>query len=460
MSDYKKTVEIIGGGTFSHLRNHLALSAPAFGTTAIKLAEMCKEHSDKLNVNLHLTKMADRNSKLETNKDVEKFVDTLIANVDTKIIFFNAALCDYDGAIVNFETNHEHPRALSDISESKVTDDDFPFMAHLLDLTESGKHETRLKTSRGNQIAFLQPADKVISKIRKTRKDIFLVAFKTTTGASDNEQYIAGLRLLKQNSCNLVLANDTVTRRNMIITPEESRYGIGNVPEASSDRDAVLRNLVEMAYLRSHLSFTRSTVVSGESVDWNGAEVPDALRTVVNHCIKNNAYKEFNGATVGHFACKVNETTFLTSKRKTNFNDLSKLGLVKVVTDGPDSVIAYGAKPSVGGQSQRLVFKTHQDCDCIVHFHCPKIEGSLVPTMSQREYECGSHQCGQNTATGLQKFGNLYAVYLDNHGPNIVFNHDIDPNEVIDFIESNFDLSSKTGGPVKLKYPSPMFTEE
>ena len=32
-----------------------------------------------------------------------------------------------------------------------------------------------------------------------------------------------------------------------------------------------------------------------------------------------------------------------------------------------------------------------------------------------------------------------------------MFNRNIDPQEVIDFIEENFDLSSKTGGPVKLE---------
>jgi hypothetical protein len=39
---------------------------------------------------------------------------------------------------------------------------------------------------------------------------------------------------------------------------------------------------------------------------------------------------------------------------------------------------------------------------------------------------------------------------LDNHGPNIVFNHSIDPQEVIDFIVENFDLALKTGGPVAI----------
>lgn len=35
---------------------------------------------------------------------------------------------------------------------------------------------------------------------------------------------------------------------------------------------------------------------------------------------------------------------------------------------------------------------------------------------------------------------------LDNHGPNIVFNRNVDPQEVINFIERNFDLTKKTGG--------------
>ncbi len=69
-----------------------------------------------------------------------------------------------------------------------------------------------------------------------------------------------------------------------------------------------------------------------------------------------------------------------------------------------------------------------------------------IPVVSQREYECGSHQCGENTSRGLRRFGNLSCVFLDQHGPNIVFHRSIDPTEVIDFIEKNFDLSAKTGG--------------
>ena len=310
--------------------------------------------------------------------------------------------------------------------------------------TNSGKYEPRLQTSEGRQELVIEPSKKIVPFIREGRKDIFLVAFKATAGATLKEQYIAGLRLLKQGSCNLVLANDVITKNNMIITPEEAKYSI------TTDRNLALMNLVDMAYKRSQLAFTRSTVVSGELVPWSSPEVFPSLRTVVDFCIKEGAYKPFNGATVGHFACKLSDTEFLTSVRKSNFNDLATKGLVRIKTDGPDTVIAYGAKPSVGGQSQRIIFSEHADkeYDCIVHFHCPLKALSQLNTVSQYEYECGSHECGKNTSKGLQRFDeyDLSAVMLDNHGPNIVFNHNIDPNKVIEFIKRNFDLQDKTGG--------------
>lgn len=406
-----KKIIVIGGGTIAHVKNHLALCAPAYGSTARQIAELCKEMIPKMDIELHLTKMAGGPS-LETNEDVERLLEAVVSDPDTKIVFMNAAICDFTGSIEG---------------------------------EESGKYSGRLKTSDGAITMSLVPTNKLLGKVRKARKDIFLVAFKTTCGATEDEQYRAGLRLLKTNSCNLVLANDTKTRLNMIITPEEARYHV------TTDRSEVLRQLVDIAKLRSHLTFTRSTVIGGVPVPWESDLVYPALRQVVNKCIELGAYKPFMGKTAGHFAVKLNDNTFLTSIRKSNFNELSKNGLVKVTTDGPDSVLAYGAKPSVGGQSQRIVFSDHKDkdYDCIVHFHCPIRPNSLVPKASQREYECGSHECGKNTSNGLKQFGNLSAVYLDNHGPNIVFNHKINPEEVIRFIEDNFDLSQKTGGPVE-----------
>lgn len=410
----RNKVAIIGGGTYQPIYNHVGLCSFAKGGTARRLRDLFK--NTRLEPYLCLSHMATQETDYEdsggwllnafhTNDELQALVNNLKSDSETKVIVLTAAVCDW-----------MHPNG-SDSAQRPPTDE-------LLTL-------------------HLESAKKIVRSIRDAdHKNIFLVAFKQTCGKSPRDMYLAGLKLCKEASCNLVFVNDTETRHNMIVTPEEAAYADG------WGRNEALQELVEMTVARSHLSFTRSTVVAGDPIPWSSELVPITLRTVVDACRRSGAYKAFNGATVGHFACKLSPTEFLTSIRRSNFNDLDKEGLVRVTTDGPDNVYAYGAKPSVGGQSQRIIFDEHPELDCIVHFHCPMLHQRKddIQVMSQREVECGSHECGQNTANGLKQFGNLWAVMLDQHGPNIVFSKDIDPQEVIDFIGQNFNLSKKTGG--------------
>lgn len=407
-------IYILGGGTFNYVRAHMALAAPAFGQTARDIFDFLISQPPEPGIDracqLLLTKMADPASTVVTNEDVSDLIDKLIADPATKMIIMNVALCDYEGQIGDIE---------------------------------SGKYAERLKTKEGDQTMRLTPSDKLLGRIRKERKDIFVVAFKTTSGATSAEQYSAGLHLLKANSVNLVLANDLVTRNNMVITPEESRH------YETTNRGDALRGLLSMAISRSQNTFTRSSVVEGEAIDWKSEDVPFSLRAVVNHCIERGAYKPFRGATVGHFAVKVAEDRIYTSRRKRDFNKLPEEGLIEVEYEGLDRVIAKGGKPSVGGQSQRIIFDQHPGLDCIVHAHVPLRQNApdVIPVADQKPYECGSHQCGENTSRNLAEFDSgIHAVMLDDHGPNIVFNRNTPPEAVIAFIERNFDLEGKTGG--------------
>ena len=202
-------------------------------------------------------------------------------------------------------------------------------------------------------------------------------------------------------------------------------------------------------------------------------------------------------STVGHFGIALGPNEFLTSKRKTDFNKIEEVGLVKVITDDPDNVfgykhffmsneekeseywkdclknpnmviqtmpplqrnkredkvIAFGAKPSVGGQSQRSLFEAFPNLNCIVHFHCPlKTEHrDEFNTTPQFSFECGSHECIASNITGFKEYKvsdthSIWAGHMDYHGPNIVFNSGIDPQLVINFIDKYWDLSRKTDG--------------
>lgn len=411
--DKNATVHVVGGGTIVHVRNHLALAAPAYGSTAREIAGVCKRMGYA--TRMTLTRMADPSSKYETNEDMAELAKEIVADKKTKIVFWNPAICDFNGQIGS---------------------------------VKPGRKAQRLKSREGEQAMKLTPSDKIVATIRAERKDLFLVAFKTTTGATEDEMYLAGLKLMKGSHINLVLVNDVVTRMNMVVTPEEARYHVTN------QRVEALEGLVEMAMLRSKATFTRSTVIeNAKGVEWKSDLISDNLRTVVDHCIKRGAYKPLNTkrgpVTAGHFAARGEKGDIITSRRWSNFNKLKEIGMVRIEPQGKDAVIAYGGKPSVGGQSQRIVFEDHPDLDNIVHFHCPLKPGSKVPVRSQRPFECGSHECGKNTSDGLREMEKgIWAVMLEQHGPNVVYSRDVPPKRVIDFIERNFDLEAKTGGDV------------
>lgn len=418
----EKKIHVVGGGTISPVREHLALSARAYGTAARFMYERAQDYWSDDNVQLHLTKMADPASDIETYGQLRNLAEDIVDDPESRVVFWSPAVVDFTGKI---------------------------------GLIGSGLHADRLDSSQ-QQLMSLKSTRKIMPMFRRDephghlppRKDLFVVGFKTTTGAEPLEQYSRGLKLLKQNSLNLVLANDTITRNNMVVTPEEAPY------HETTDRQAALEGLVEMAYLRHDMKYTPTNVQPGEFFAWDSPSIPDALRTVVDHCIARGAYKSFLGVTTGHFSAKTGDGHMLSSRRKTNFNEIDKVGMVWVDYDKDGKITAYGGKPSAGARAQLEVYEQHPDKECIVHFHCPLKPGVELSTVEQRPFECGSYQCGENTAAGLSEYEQegISAVMLDKHGPNIVFRRDSNPQVVIKFIEEHFDLSAKTGEYIPVEY--------
>lgn len=176
------TIHIFGGGTVQYVRNHMALCAPAYGKTARLLhAELGPELAQ-----LHLTRMADYRSPMETNEDVEKQLRHVLADPATRAVVFNVALCDYAGQI-----------------------GDIP----------SGKYAKRLSSREGAQAMRLSPTPKLLQLVKALRPDVYLVGFKTTADAEQLEQHRLSLRQMAETGADLVFANDTVTRHNMVIFP-------------------------------------------------------------------------------------------------------------------------------------------------------------------------------------------------------------------------------------------------
>lgn len=206
----KSHIHIFGGGTISHVRAHFDVGVFTRGTTAKNIQTILRNKGEKSV--LHMTAMGDTSSKLLTDLDVAKRVDEIIADTEVKIVFFNVAMVDFHGQI-----------------------GDIP----------SGKRAKRLESRGGDLIMQLTPAEKIINRFKKDRKDLFVVGFKTTSGETEEVQYQKGTRLLNGACIDLVLANDIVTKNNIIIEKN------GHKLFSSLDREESLSKLIDFTLLYS-----------------------------------------------------------------------------------------------------------------------------------------------------------------------------------------------------------------
>lgn len=178
-------IVVFGGGTIMHVRNHMALCAPAYGGTAKKLANMLS--GNRYRVDLMLTKMADSTSDLETNDDVKTALMDVLAESNTVGIVFNVALCDFSGQI---------------------------------GLVASGKYAERLQTrevTEGGLALTLRPTEKLLTLVQQLRPDIVSVGFKTTANETAQVQVAKSNRMAREAGVSWMLANDTVTRNNIVL---------------------------------------------------------------------------------------------------------------------------------------------------------------------------------------------------------------------------------------------------
>lgn len=184
-------IYIFGGGTITHVRNHFALCAPAYGGTARKLHAKLR-HYPEVAKSLELTKMASYLGHMETNDDVAAHLAEILSYPETSGIVFNVALCDYGGTIGEIE---------------------------------SGKYAQRLSSREGTTTLQLTPAPKLLQTVKQCRPDVFLVGFKTTAGATVEDQVAKAQRQIAETSADLVLANDTITRNNILISGGTAHTG-------------------------------------------------------------------------------------------------------------------------------------------------------------------------------------------------------------------------------------------
>jgi len=196
-----KKVIVVGGGTVFHLKPQLALSAPAYGTTAkrtfIFMETMCNssEYYDVLGqrfvAQLVLTKMADPNSNIETNEDLAHWIGNLDA--DVAAVLFDATVLDFSGLLYG--------------------EGGWPMIIG----RATAKLQTKKIGEKKRVDVGLFKTEKAINRIKRALPGVFLVGFKSTFGLSVSEQAAESVSLAEDAFCDIVLSRDGKTG-NAILT--------------------------------------------------------------------------------------------------------------------------------------------------------------------------------------------------------------------------------------------------
>ena len=209
----KSNIYIITGGTMVHVTPHFSVCAPAYGKVGRELyAHLMSENSnEQYNIYLIKTKMAGVNSDktiehlkslnitkaIETNDDLEAFVDIISKDSETASIIMSSAICDFEP------------------EELLGYEDETP-----VKITEFGKDKKRLHKAHSLELK-LQPSRKIVDSIKQNNPQIFLVTFKTTAGSTKEILVEEALYNLKRSFSNMVFGNDIQHKINLIVTDKD-----------------------------------------------------------------------------------------------------------------------------------------------------------------------------------------------------------------------------------------------
>lgn len=213
-----KNIYIITGGTMIHVTPHFSLCAPAYGKVGTQIYKRLtnaldkKEKKEHYGVFLIKTKMAGGNpgktnkhlqslnldSSIETNSDLERFVEAVISKPETAGIIMAAAICDFE------------PDSLTCFEETEP-----------VSISKFGKDTRRLHKAHSLYLK-LHPCKKIIDMVKTKRPDIVLITFKTTAGLTEEDLIKRSGLNLQRSKSDLVFGNDIHSRKNIVVTPDDT----------------------------------------------------------------------------------------------------------------------------------------------------------------------------------------------------------------------------------------------
>lgn len=256
-------IYVIGGGTVSYIRDHLAIANVSFGAMAYDISSSLREMEIKGELHEYSTKMAgdffdavelkmesswrrtvvfeegdprsdeDYLPNLDTNEDVVRLVNEIIEKQRSRVLFLMTEPCAFKGFALGDERT-----VIKFVDGTRVFE---------RPNTPSGPEEPALPPKENHEIR-LEACDPLEGL--KDKGELFVVGYCITEGVTEISQYHAGRIYLTKTKFDMVFVEDRKTGIHMIVSQEEKDYPYG----VYSNRDEAIDILIKTSIARSEMA--------------------------------------------------------------------------------------------------------------------------------------------------------------------------------------------------------------
>lgn len=298
--------------------------------------------------------------------------------------------------------------------------------------------EGKIASDKETLVLALERLPKIISQVKKTRREIFLVGFKFLMGETPDKLIETAYRSLLRDGQDLAVANVAADEmkpdqmRTYLVTLER-----GVIPiQRRQDLPRVLMETIENRYSTRHYRTEHERV---DSLPLLPEEVRNFLEDIhrLSRLALFNQYLEGDRRQFGFVAKRTEKGTLVTSrgsaKKNATVDDLA------IITDMDRaerkmSVTSTKDKASLNGNVAHMIFTSCPDVQYILHAHIPLPHA----TRTEAETTPGTEEDVESVERLVQ--AGQRVIFQPNHGI-IVLLSDLD--EVVPLLQQNGIYGSK-----------------
>lgn len=431
----KLNIVVTAGGVTERIDSVRKITNSSSGKLGIKIAnELARRYPDAvftiigskqaLNDNVLPSTVGTKWIQIESTADLEKEVRKILVTEQVDIFIHSMAVADYTtDKVVDFDK-------FSELISNGCTNVEMAL--EMSEVDTSSKMPSSL-----NMMIKMKKTPKIIRMIKTLSPRTFLVGFKLLNDVTEEKLFDVGFNLLRENRCNLVVANDLANirkgnHRALVIYPEKSY-------DVFEGKDEIAKGLVELIDKRAFVKHPKSHVINGTNYVSSNSDINKIFVEIKNVGkrlyedgylpeVKNHERPDEIG-TYGNISVALEYGQMLITGRNVHKGRLeeSDICLINKVEEETKEPSIYAnvyyngtVKPSIDTAIHAKIYELTR-CKAIMHVHTNKV--FLGYPYIDEQFPCGSMEERDAVIKAMRRgyeyiaeIGHTHVIQMKKHG--------------------------------------------